>query len=111
MSEWIVKEVVFLQAPALCFASCNFVLGLHSCLEDIGCPKRNNNFYSKKAVYSIYLSGRLGAPYHCPRSAHAGYTGTNRSLLLGHNALPLRRISGYLLHPVLHRHDKILVED
>ena len=37
--------------------------------------------------------------------AHAGYTGTDRSLLIGHNALLLRQIARGLLDALSHRHD------
>ena len=45
--------------------------------------------------------------YHInvPVLAHAGHIGTDRSLLMGHNALRLRQIVRDLLHALSHRHD------
>ena len=36
---------------------------------------------------------------------YAGYIGTDRSLLMGHDALLLRHIAMDLLHALSHRHD------
>ena len=36
--------------------------------------------------------------YYCPCSAQAGYIGTDRNLLTGHNALHLRQIAKDILH-------------
>ena len=43
--------------------------------------------------------------YYRPCSAHAGYIGTERSLLTGHDALLLRQTAGDLLYALSHRHD------
>ena len=43
--------------------------------------------------------------YLRPCSTHAGYIGTDRSLLMGHNALLLRQIARDLLPALSHRHD------
>ena len=40
-----------------------------------------------------------------PCSAHAGYFGTDRSLLTGHNALLLQQIARDILDAFSHRHD------
>ena len=40
-----------------------------------------------------------------PCSAHAGYIGTDRSLLTGHNVLHLRQIARDLLHASSLRHN------
>ena len=43
-----------------------------------------------------------------PCSAQAGYIGTNRSLLTGHNTLLLQQIARDLLHALSHRHNNTL---
>ena len=43
--------------------------------------------------------------YQRPCLAHAGYIGTDRSLLTGHDALLLQQIARDLLHVLSHRHD------
>ena len=43
--------------------------------------------------------------YKRPCSANAGYVGTDGSLLMGHDALLLRRIARDLLHASSHRHN------
>ena len=45
--------------------------------------------------------------YKCPCSAHAGYTGTDRILLMGHDAQLLQQIPRDLLHTLSHRHDNM----
>ena len=43
--------------------------------------------------------------YWRPCSAHAGHIGTDRSLLMGYDAILLRHIARDLLHVLSHRHD------
>ena len=62
----------------------------HAILTDISVCLKIVNFFK------IILS---------PCSAHAGYIGTDRSLLRGHDALLLRHIARDLLHTLSHRHD------
>ena len=54
---------------------------------------------------SIYWLIWLIETYLRPCLAHAGHIRTDRSLLMGHDALLLRQIARDLLHASLHRHN------
>ena len=43
--------------------------------------------------------------YYRPCSAHAGHIGIDRSLQMGHDALPLRHMARDLLHALSHTYD------
>ena len=55
--------------------------------------------------YINRFHGLLVSSYLCPRSAHAGYMGTDGDLL---PALILQETSGDLIHALSHRHDNTL---
>ena len=59
----------------------------------------------KIMIIRLFFFIELIESYLRPCLAHAGHIGTDRSLLMGHNALLLRQIARDLLHASLHRHN------
>ena len=59
----------------------------------------------KVGIYLYWIDFRL---FYRPCSAHAGYIGTDRSLLMGHNALLLLQVARDLLHALSLRYGDIL---
>ena len=62
-------------------------------------------YKSPAPLYELATALNQIESYLRPCLAHAGHIGTDRSLLMGHNALLLRQIARDLLHASLHRHN------
>ena len=73
-------------------------------VESVRC-EHNDTLHIHVGATALVEFAYLFVSYERTCSAHAGYIRKDRSLLTGHDALPLQEIARDLLHALSYRHD------